>query len=166
MVARASAGVGNGMVVIAQSRVPYTLQSVAGAADAVYTVLKPVVLPAGTMGPNSDLVIETDWDILTTGAKYMGIDFGGTNMGGATNISGGTITISCRTVISNMNSLNSQTAFNSTSYGVQSIARATASIDTSAAVTIDFKAKWSLAQGDALQTIILRGYSIVHRPGV
>jgi hypothetical protein len=69
-------------------------------------------------------------------------------------------------MIVNMNSRNSQTAFNSASYGTQTIARATAAIDTSIATTIDFKAKWSAQQADALQTIILRWFSIVRKPGV
>lgn len=149
---------------VAQSYQAIILRSTATAADAAYAILKTVPLKAGTMGLNSRLLIETDWDMLTTGTKSFGIDFGGTNMGGATNISGTVIGLDCRTAIKNLNSLTSQSALNSASYGTQTIVRATASIDTSAAVSIDFKAKWSAQQADALQTITLVGYSIWHYP--
>jgi hypothetical protein len=67
------------------------------------------------------------------------------------------------TEVQNLNSLFSQKTMNGSSYGVSNSPRIVTSIDTSVAVTIDFKVKWSAAV--VSETLTLLGYSIWHYPG-
>lgn len=89
------------------------------------------------------------------------MDWGGSNVSGPTF----TTTAALKTIIEiiNKNSLSSQIILNNNNYGTDTSAHLTASKDTSGAVVIDFKVKWSAAT--ASETITLLGYSIWHYPG-
>jgi hypothetical protein len=148
---------------VAQSYIGWT-RTADGATDASAGVLASPVLPAGTMGLNSKLVIVSDWDVLAGNTKHLGVNFGGTNMGGAFTVVSPTVNVKLLTEIQNLNSLTSQSASAGEKYERQANARLTSAIDTSAAVTIDFTGRWS-ANVAVGQTITLLGYSIYHYPG-
>jgi hypothetical protein len=132
------------------------------ASDANFVTLASVTVPAGLMRPNSKLVIISDWDYPSSASvKSFAVDFGGQNVG-QPSITTSTM-LKLMTEIQNLNSLFSQKTMNGSSYGVSNSPRIVTSIDTSVAVTIDFKVKWSTAA--VSETLTLLGYSIWHYPG-
>lgn len=139
-----------------------TRSSTNSSADASYQVIDSWIMPAGTMGLNSKLVIIPDWDTPSSAStKYLAVDFGGQN------ISAPSVTASVMGKIlietQNLNSLSSQKTANGSSYGVTSNARLATTVDTSQDVTIDFKVKWGA--GVSGEAISLLGFSIYHYPG-
>lgn len=156
-------------VLVAQSYMPFTRTSANGVGtnDTEYHVLASITVPAGTMGPNSRLVITFDWDTptATVRTKTLAVFFGGilvaaptldSDVNAHTNVFG---TIE----IKNLNSLASQKVWNGISYGTTSNPRVATTKDTSADVAIDFQCKWDA--NVASETITLLGYSIWHYPG-
>lgn len=136
--------------------------SVNGAGDASYTTLASATLPAGTMTPNSKLVIISDWDCPSSASiKWFAVDFGGTNIGQPSLTT--SVMLKLMLEVQNLNSLTAQKTMNGSSYGSSSNPRLSSTIDTSAAVAIDFKVKWSAAA--SAETLTLLGYSIWHYPG-
>lgn len=137
-----------------------------GVPDINFVTLTQVLVRGGTMGPNSKLVIISDWDYTASNStKTLAIDFGGINVSW-TGISSlpthqmGKIL----TEVQNLNSLSSQKIMNGSSYGISPNPRISASIDTSLDMSITFKCKWSA--GVVAETISLLGYSIWHYPGL
>jgi hypothetical protein len=154
---------GSSPKLVAQSYMGWT-RTADGATDASAGILASPVLPGGTMGLNSKLVIVTDWDVLAGNTKHLGVNFGGTNVGGAFTVVSPTLSAKILTEIQNLNNLTSQSAINAEQYGRAGAARIAAAIDTSSDVTIDFTGRWS-ANVAVGQTITLLGYSIYHYPG-
>jgi hypothetical protein len=132
------------------------------AGDANFVALASVTVPAGLMRPNSKLVIISDWDYPSSASvKSFAVDFGGQNVGQPSITTSAMLKL--MTEVQNLNSLFSQKTMNGSSYGVSNSPRIVTSIDTSVAVTIDFKVKWSAAV--VSETLTLLGYSIWHYPG-
>jgi hypothetical protein len=165
------------MTIIAASSIPFQLigqtygswprtatnTSGGGTGDDVYQNLTTLVIPAGTMGPNSKIVIISDWDYPNSAAnKILGIDFGITNVCATT---ASTMVMAKLLIeIQNINSLAVQKTMNGSTYTLSANARIASTVDTSAAVTVTFKTKWG-AINPALETITLLGYSVWHYPG-
>jgi len=148
---------------VAQSYAGWIRSSENNANDQSWIVLASVTVPAGTMGPNSKLVVITDGDAPSSAStKTFGVDFGGSNIGAPT-LSGTSITLKSIIEIQNLGSLTSQSIANSTNFGAQTNARVSTTKDTEQGVVIDFKVKWSAPA--ATENITLRGYSIWHYPG-
>lgn len=116
------------------------------------------------MGLKSKLVIVSDWDVLAANTKHLAVNFGGSNVGGAFTVVTPTTTLKVLTEVQNLDSLLSQSAFNSETHGRQAATRIATAIDTSADVVIDFTCRWTANVGTS-QTITLVGYSIWHYPG-
>ena len=132
------------------------------ASDANFVTLASVTVPAGLMRPNSKLVIISDWDYpLSASVKSFAVDFGGQNVGQPSLTTA--VMLKLLTEVQNLNSLFSQKTMNGSSYGVSNSPRIATSVDTSTAVAIDFKVKWSAAA--VSETLTLLGYSIWHYPG-
>ena len=132
--------------------------------DSAYGPLASIVVPAGTMGLNSKLVIITDWDcdaVSTARTKTLAVDFGGTNIQAPTTTT--LITYKIMVEIQNLNSLTSQKTANSVTYVATANPRYATSIDTTTNQNIDFKCRWDANVSGA--TIALLGYSIIHYPG-
>lgn len=133
------------------------------AGDNVFVTVASVIVPAGTMGLNSKLVIIPDWDMPSSAStKFLAVDYGGQNVSSPTATTSvmGKILIE----VQNLNSLSLQKTMNGSTYGIISNARIATSIDTSHDASIDFKIKWSAAVATA-ETVSLLGYSIYHYPG-
>lgn len=144
---------------IAQSYTPVTRSS-NNSTDATYQTLASVTLPGGTMNLNGKIVIEQDWSYTNSAnTKNMRIDWGGNWMTAAS----ATTTAQSWLVlaIKNANSLTSQIALNSTTYG--SGAALTAAVDTTQNVNIDFRCNWGA--NVIGESITLLGYSIWYYPG-
>ena len=153
----------NGAVQISQLYTGWTRSSVNASGDASFVILTSAIVPGGTMGLNSKLVIIPDWNFPNSvSVKYGAVDFGGQNISGLQLPSGaveGEILIG----VKNLNSLTSQKTRNGSSYGVSINPRIATAVDTSQDVQIDFKVKWGAAVSG--ETISLMGYSIYHYPG-
>lgn len=148
---------------VAQRSTPITRTS-DNSTDATSVILSSVTLPGVTMGLNSKLVIVTDWDVLAANTKHLGVNFGGSNVGGAFSVVTPTLSLKVLTEIQNLNSLASQSTLNSEKYERVGAARIATSINTADDVTIDFTGRWSANVGTS-QTITLVSYSIYHYPG-
>jgi len=159
-----SPSVSNAPILIGQSYSGATRTSANATGDTSYTTIASVVLPGGTMGLNSKLVVITDWDcdaVSTARTKTLAVDFGGTNIQAPTTTT--LITYKIMVEIQNLNSLTSQKTANSVTYVATANPRYATSIDTTINQNIDFKCKWDAALSGA--TITLLGYSIWHYPG-
>jgi hypothetical protein len=133
------------------------------ASDAGFVTLASVTVPGELMRPNSKLVIISDWDCPSSASvKTFAVDFGGQNVGQPSLTTSAMLKL--MTEIQNLNSLLSQKTMNGSSYGATGTPRIATSVDTSVAVTIDFKAKWNMAT--LSETLTLLGYSIWHYPGI
>jgi hypothetical protein len=133
------------------------------ASDAGFVTLASVTVPAGLMRSNSKLVIISDWDCPSSASvKTFAVDFGGQNVGQPSLTTSAMLKL--MTEIQNLNSVFSQKTMNGSSYGATSNPRIATSVDTSAAVTIDFKVKWNTAT--LSETLTLFGYSILHYPSI
>ena len=149
-------------VLIAQSYAGWTRSSVNAAGDATTVTLASVVVPGGTMGPNSVLRITLDWSYTNSAStKALATNWGGINISAptATTSSGYKGLIE----IANKNSLSIQTIQNNTNYGSASRVSPDPTIDTSSDVSLDFRANWGAAASG--ETITLIGYSVWHYPG-
>jgi hypothetical protein len=146
---------------IGQSYVPVTRLSDNTSDDTVWMVMASIPLPA-VMGPNSMIKIIPEWGLPSTDTKIVRIMFGGSEISAITL----TTTIENKFLIEvqNLGSLGQQGIFNGSSYAATTNARISTTVDTSIPQTIEFMAKWTAAV--SAKTITLRGYSIVHFPGV
>lgn len=146
---------------IGQSYVPVTRLSYNTSDDTVWLVMASIPLPA-VMGQNSMIKIIPEWGLPSAGTKIVRIMFGGTEISAITL----TTTIENKFLIEvqNLGSLGQQGIFNGSSYAASTNARINTTVDTSIPQTIELMAKWTAAC--VAQTITLRGYSIVHFPGV
>jgi hypothetical protein len=132
------------------------------ASDAGFVTLASVTVPGGLMRSNSKLVIISDWDCPSSASvKTFAVDFGGQNVGQPSLTTSAMLKL--MTEIQNLNSVFSQKTMNGSSYGATGNPRIATSVDTTAAVTIDFKVKWNMAT--LSETLTLLGYSIWHYPG-
>jgi hypothetical protein len=133
------------------------------ASDASFVTLASVTVPGALMKPNSKLVIISDWDCPSSASvKTFAVDFGGQNVGQPSLTTSAMLKL--MNEIQNLNSLFSQKTMNGSSYGATGNPRIATSVDTSVAVTIDFKVKWNMAA--VSETLTLLGYSIWHYPGI
>ena len=150
-------------ILVAQSYAGYSRgPSQNNSNDANYVTIASVIMPAGTMGLNSKLVIIPDWDTPSSvSTKYLAVDIGGQNVSApsVTTSVMGKILIETQA----LNSLVAQKTANGSSYGVTSNARLATSVDTTQDFNIDFKVKWGAAV--SAEIISLLGYSIWHYPG-
>lgn len=145
---------------ISQSYAPVTRSS-DNATDTSYVTLATVTVPGGTMNYNGKIVIEQDWrHTSSVSAKNLRIDWGGTWMTAAP-VSANTNRSFLLLSIKNANSLASQTALNSSTFG--SGTEVTAAIDTTQSVAIDFRCNWGA--NVVGEQIILLGYSVWYYPG-
>jgi hypothetical protein len=144
-----------------QSYIPVTRLSDNTADDQTYMVLASVSTGI-IMGANSKISIVAEWGLMTTGTKTVSITFGGSEISGIPLTT--TIENKFLIEIQNLGSLGLQGIFNGSSYAASTNARVSTTIDTSYSQTIEFRVKWG---SPALsQTITLRGYSIIHYPGI
>ena len=152
---------------IGQSYAGWTRSSTNGVVtnDTDYQTLASEILPAGTMGLNSKLVIIPDWDYPASASrKYLSVDFGVTNISAVDIYSLPTYRMGKILLeVQNLNSLTSQKTMNGSSYGVSANARISSTINTANTVTIAFKCAWGA--NVASEAITLLGYSIWHYPG-
>jgi hypothetical protein len=133
------------------------------ASDAGFVTLASVTVPGGLMKPNSKLVIISDWDCPSSASiKTFAVDFGGQNVGQPSLTTSAMLKLMME--IQNLNSMFSQKTMNGSSYGATGNPRIASSVDTSAAVTIDFKVRWNTAT--LSETLTLLGYSILHYPSL
>ena len=152
-----------GAVQVSQLYTGWTRSSVNASGDASYVILTSAIVPGGTMGLNSKLVIIPDWIYPnSSSSKTMGVDFGGSNISLLT-LTTGSVGGEILLGVKNLNSLSSQKTMNGSSYGINLNPRIATSIDTSQDVQIDFKCRWGAATSG--ETITLMGYSIYHYPG-
>lgn len=150
-------------VLVAQKFAASSRTSTNNTSDSSYAILASVTVPGGLMGPNSKLVIISDWDCpLSPSVKSFAVDFGGQNVGQPSITTFAMLKL--MTEIQNLNSLSSQKTMNGSSYGVSASARIATFVDTSTAIPIDFKVKWNTAT--ISETLTLLGYSIWHYPGI
>lgn len=126
------------------------------------TTLVTVAVPAGLMGTNGKLRIQTLWSFTNSANnKILNVDFGGTSFTTATATT--TATGQIMTIIQNNNATGSQNAFaSSASFGLATNSINGGSVDTTAAQNITIAG--TLANSG--ETITLRGYSIEFLPGV
>ena len=147
-------------LLIAQSYAPITRSS-DNSTDTTFVTLASVTIPAGTMNPNSEIVIEQDWKYSNSaGVKVLAVDFGGWNISGPWVTT--TARANYRTAIKNLDSYTSQSYFNNQTYGTAT-ADATTAVDTENVVLVDFKCKWNA--NVASESITLMGYKVWHSPG-
>jgi hypothetical protein len=147
---------------VAQSYAGWTRSSVNAAGDVSWITLASVIVPGGTMGPNSKLVIVPDWSYTNSASqKDLGVDWGGANFAGPTVSTSAASKF--RFEIMNSNSLAIQKVLNSTSYGPVTGAHDVYTSNTLYDTKIDFKARWRTQV--VSETIALVGYSIWHFPG-
>lgn len=149
-------------VLVSQSHAPAVLTS-DGVNDTTYTTLASVIVPAGTMNLNGEIIVTQDWKYTNSATvKSLALDWNGAN------VSGPSVTTSVRAnyriAIKNMNSLSSQNIFNNTTFGVSGL-DVTGAANTANDVTIDHKCKWSALLGVGAESITLLGYSIWIYPG-
>src|SRR6185437_11168575 len=146
-------------VLIAQSYAGWTRSSVNAAGDANFVTLVSVVLPGGTMGPNSRLEICPDWDYPNSAStKTFNVNFGGNSVGQIPQTTGN-VTADWILQVKNANSLSAQKIFNSINYGLGATnTRLVTAVDTTIDQNIDFAVKWGAAI--ASEAITLSGYSI------
>lgn len=131
--------------------------------DTDYMTLASISVPAGIMGINSRLVLTAYWDYISSASvKTLAVDWGGSNVAAPTYTTTGGVNNIME--ICNAGSLTAQKILNSNTYGSATAAvHTSAAKDTSAAVAIDLKCKWSGATLN--ETITLLGFSIWHYPG-
>ncbi len=130
--------------------------------DTDFVTLASIVVPGGTMGLSSKMVIVADWDCTSSAStKTFALDFGGANVSApsATTSVAGKFLIE----IQNLNSLSIQKTMNTVVYALTTNPRLSTTVNTAADVLIDFKCKWGASI--ASDSITLLGYSIWHYPG-
>lgn len=147
---------------IAQSFAP-VIRSSDNATDTGWVILASIVVPAGTMGANSKLVIVSDWTYTSSASvKTLAMDWGGSNVSGpAYTTTAGT---KLMMEIFNVNSLTAQRILNASTFATTPAAHTSTFKDTTANVAIDLKVRWSA--NIANENITLLGYSVWHYPGV
>lgn len=120
--------------------------------------LATVTVPAGVMGANGQLEIFTLWTVTTSANnKTVRVNFGGTDF--LAGVWTTQVSSQFYTNIANRNAANSQKGMNaatSTVFGGTTSAHATASVDTTAAVSLTLKAQCA----NAADTITLEKYSV------
>jgi hypothetical protein len=147
---------------IAQSYTAVTRSS-DNATDTGYVTLASTTLPGGVMNLNGELIITQDWKVnASANVKTLALDFGGVNVNASTVTDPNVIRTNYRIAIKNLNSLSSQNIFGHITFG-GAYGNPTTSVDTTAAVTIDHKCKWSA--NVVGEQIALIGYSIWYYPG-
>lgn len=128
--------------------------------DNTYFTLATVTVPGGTMNYSGKIVIEQDWAYTNSvNTKNLRIDWGGTWMTAvpATSTNRAWLALA----VKNANSLASQTALNSSAFGLG--AEITTAVDTTQDVAVDFRCNWGA--NVVGEQIILRGYSVWYYPG-
>lgn len=140
-------------IILAQSAV-----AVSHTGDTNETTLATVTIPAGAMGANGQIEIETLWSYTNSGNnKNFKVKFGGVSFTNATATT--TATAQTLTRIANRNSAASQVGFvasSSNGLGTSTGSVVTANVDTSADVTLLITG--SLALGS--ETITLESYIV------
>jgi hypothetical protein len=148
---------------IAQSYSGWTRSSANNSGDSNYQIIASVLVPAGTMGLNSKLVIIADYEnTISSNIKDNGILWGGNGFVGYSPSTNGSAKNYYE--INNANSLSSQITINNVAFGPIPSAHDTWSVNTAADVMIDFRCKWrtSPISGEFIKLV---GYSIWHYPG-
>jgi hypothetical protein len=153
----------NGAKLIAQSYSGWTRSSANNSGDASYQIIASVLVPGGTMGLNSKLVIVADYEnSVSSNIKDLGVLWGGFGFVGYSP----TINASAKQIyeIMNANSLASQITINNVDFGAIPAAHNIWAVDTTNDVMIDFRCKWRTAP-ISFEFIKVVGYSVWHYPG-
>ncbi len=147
---------------VAQSYAPVTRSS-NNTTDTGWVVLASIVVPGGTMGVNSKLVIIVDWNFTNSAsAKTLAVDWGGSNVSGPAYTTAAGVKLMVEII--NANSLVSQKVLNASTFSLAVPSPHTSLFkDTAANVPIDIKVRWGA--NVASEFITLLGYSIWHYPG-
>lgn len=149
---------------VVQSYEPAVLTS-DGVNDTSFTTLATVIVPAGTMNLNGELIITQDWKYNNTVTKkYPAMSWNGLGVSAPEINNSSVVRSNLRVAIKNLNSLSSQSIFGSTKFG-DAWSDVTDSANTANDVTIDHKARWGVLLAAGAETITLLGYSIWYYPG-
>jgi hypothetical protein len=133
--------------------------AVSGAADTNENILATITIPAGAMGPNGRLRIQTGWTVTNSANnKVLRVRFSGI---GGTIFYGATVTTSASVEdvrsIHNRGVTNSQACFQGgASFGSSSSAYGTSSVDTSVATTVVITGQ----KATAGETLTLESYLV------
>jgi len=148
---------------IAQSYSGWTRSSANNSGDSGYQILTSILIPAGTLGLNSKLVIVADYEnSVSSNIKDIGVLWGGNAFVGYSP----TTNASTKQIyeIMNANSLTTQKTLNNVSYSAIPGPHDTWNVDTTGDVSIDFRVKWRTSPIPS-EFITVVGYSIWHYPG-